>query len=320
MKFLAPVILVLSSACSLDQRPGQSSSPSADPAASAPLILAPEHSRTVSPTTQLDIGVVSLGFSNSTCTATIISKRGHILTARHCVESVLADANMQPGYESSFILNEEAVSDSIWKYPYSEKIKTHLQVPFGLDDKVEYGKIVAIGPGGLYPRFDAELADKTEREKHRLLEEQGFSSGGDFAILEVPALKDRTCKKVTKSLPALGQSIHGISFPCYKREDDSWPQKRVGKSEVYTQTAGAELEGLWLPHGSIVVGMQAESCNSGSPLLNENGDVVAVLHTVLTNDGAGLILGLTVSRIFDFVPEQTRSEILQLNEKCEVSH
>ena len=45
--------------------------------------------RDVSNTSNLELSIFSLGFTNSTCTGTLISNEGHILTARHCLEKAI---------------------------------------------------------------------------------------------------------------------------------------------------------------------------------------------------------------------------------------
>src|SRR5688572_10070929 len=131
-------------------------------AAADRLVLEPGLSRSVSPTTHLGLGVVSLGFVNSTCTASIVSKKGHVITAAHCVESAVLFANIKPNYKSKFLLEEQA-GKSVKRYTYQDAVKTHLEIPFGLDDSVVYGSILSIGKGWLYPRFDIEVKNQEDK-------------------------------------------------------------------------------------------------------------------------------------------------------------
>jgi hypothetical protein len=278
-----------------------------------PLVLPQDLSRTVDESSGFAPGVLSVGFVNSTCTATLISKKGHLLAARHCIEDAIAFANMREGYE--FLVMDQP-TPSIYQYTYTADLTGLLQIPFGLDDAVVYGSVVATGPGTLSPRFDNGLG-ASDKAMHRELTDDGYSAGGDYVILHVPVLADRHCRRLGFDRPAVGATSQIVSFSCFRDPDIPWPHDRAAANSVVAGDEGKEATGHYLPRGGFRISVTARACNSGSPVLNEEGRVHGVLHTVVpVGNGSEEAVAMSVHRIFELLEPQTATFLRGLNAEC----
>jgi len=277
--------------------------------------LGPELVREVSSTSDLNNGIISLGFINSTCTGSIISKKGHVLTARHCIESVLSWAQIRN--PKAIYIETQELGPGLNKYRYLKHDLFDLGIPMGLDERVVYGFDLISGPGNLSPRFTTPRVEK----EHKALAEVGYSAGGDFAILRVPALIDRPCRKVGHQKLSKKARIEMISYGCYKPENgpsNQWPIFRKGEISLLTPTKGVPHQsGFWIPKGNLVAEIEAVVCNSGSPVLDKEDNVVGVLHTTFENkSGDSFMMGITITRIFELIDEDHKSILMDLNQSC----
>ena len=283
-----------------------------------PFVLAEDLVRGVDESSGIEPGILSVGFVNSTCTATIISRKGHLLTARHCIESAISFGTVQGPYD---LYERTQPTADVYKTSYAAAVTGLLHIPFGLDDGVVYGSVVATGPGTLYPRFDTAL-DASDKEVHRKLTDAGYSAGGDFAILHVPALADRDCRKLGHAPPIVGAKSRAISFSCF-RGDDPWPQEREATNSLVTTDVGVEVartDGLseWLARGNFSFPFVADDCNSGSPVFDEHDRVYGVVHTtgLRAVDSAPQTVAMSVSRIFELLNSETATLLRDLNREC----
>jgi hypothetical protein len=274
--------------------------------------------RTVDSTTELNNGVYSLGFLNSSCTGVQISKMGHVLTARHCIEDSVAWGEMLAQKQALKFIDRTEIS----RAPYLVRLKyidsvlrDQFQVPLGLDNKIVYGTLFFSGVGQLVPRFTSELKDVSLRAIHAQWADQGYSDGGDFAVVLIPALKGHKCLKLADRPIEVGERVHSISYPCFKRSGD-WPTRRSGKVSHSSLSAAQEPGEFRITKGNFIVDHDAVNCNSGSPVLNSQGEVTGVLHAVFPS---GVSMVLHTQRALQLMSVRERQIIETLNQACEPS-
>ena len=287
--------------------------------ADSAIILEPELSRVVSNTSYLKNNIYSFGFLNFSCTGAQISKEGHILLARHCIESVIEWGNLRgEGKAISFSIKETLVNEPpLTKYSYQiPALKNQLSFHVGLDDKIIPASIFAIGPGMLLPRFSIE-APEDQRKLHNSFTNLGYSDGGDIAIVLIPSLAGRSCLKLASKVLNENEPVRTISYPCFKDERYDWPQDRKGEVLLSTNEDSQIIEDFHFSKGNFLIGHKTQSCNSGSPVFNSDGEIGGVVHVSLSDEGSGLTMASHVSRLFDFMDVTDKSNLLKLNQSCE---
>lgn len=270
--------------------------------------------RYVDESSNMKIGIYSLGFVKS-CTGVQISRQGHVLTARHCIESSVAQAEILAKAQSIPFTNSEQVASapSLERIDYnSEVLRSQLQIPVGLDGGTVYGTVYSVGPGELNPRFTSEILDPSARETHARLADLGYSDGGDFAIVLIPALKDRKCLKLATQPIELGESVQTVSYPCL-HQDAEWPQVRRGNVNFSSAEDALEMEDFRLTKGNFLISHGAVACNSGSPVFNSRGEIAGVLHTTFSS-GSSMVLH--TEHALALMNVRDRRIVEELNESC----
>lgn len=287
--------------------------------------LKPEWARTVTPSAKMGLSVFSFGFTNSTCTGTLISRQGHILTARHCLESAIVISDQVLGQTATppvEFFNTKELSDNFSIYNFNvPNITKKLEIPVGLDETIVYAKIVGLGQGYLEPRFTGAVVDEKLRQLHQTMSNDGYSVGGDFAIVQIEQLKGLACYRLAKNKPSVGDRVHSIGFPCYKEFGD-WPQNRVAQVETVVSSDGAfaenSLRNFYLPRGSFVTDGVAQECNSGTSVMSNSNEIIGVFHTVFyDNEKQQRSVAISTERILELLPLDVRKELLNLNVECE---
>ncbi len=243
------------------------------------------------------------GFS---CSGTYISDSGHILTALHCVRSCIwsnLEAVKKEQGESWFDFNNkntiyhsvQGVKKSIYDaeidhendptYLRTVKVSTFDLLPEtfkGLkcnmlinSNKVEV-ELLGAGNGHLWPYFPNRLDNEDEKKLWRSLVQQGYGASGDFALLkEIKPRKSISCISITDEELRKGERLHTLSNTCSKKN------KRDGSTVFYDE--GIEATNKFSKYDSFkssqifVSTLNAESCSSGSAVVDEKGDIKGVL-------------------------------------------
>jgi V8-like Glu-specific endopeptidase len=270
--------------------------------------------------------IFPMSFYNGSCTGTLISKEGHILTARHCVDSSIELLQLSGKEEApeiitapDFFLFEKQHKDIHVQTYNLHNITEHLGVPVIVNRTHYYSKIIALGPGTLSPRFSSSLEDpKSDSFRmHSTYSDQGYSSGGDFAIIQIPEFKGRSCYRMTTKEVTSNAKLHSIAYPCLKEDGKDWPQRRKTKKNTFFPK-GKLYETLYIPQGSIISELNMEVCNSGSSLFNEANEIVGVIHSgyLEDTDNTSRAMSISVNRIYELLPPKIRREIKDFNSHC----
>jgi Trypsin-like peptidase domain len=288
----------------------------ADPA----VVLDSRLSRKVSETSVKGNSVYSLGFANSTCSGAQVSKYGHVLLARHCIESVIYFGQSNAKEITTFY-TERTLSElpALSSREYNQyRITTQLNFFVGLDSETVPASVFFVGPGELYPRFSSQISERLLQDSHDQLTDLGYSDGGDLAIVYIPRLAGRSCLSLAQKPVDVGEKVRTVSYPCFNQDGVDWPQVRSGEvlANTLEQAVKVGEQRFRVAKGNFLVGHGAQSCNSGGPVFNAQGEVTGVLHTNLSNQNGGISMVEHVSRLFELMNPSSRDQILFLNQEC----
>lgn len=282
--------------------------------------LEPELSRRVSNTIDLNNGVYSIGFLNSTCTGAQISKEGHVLIARHCIEPSVSWAQTRAS-SPDFFVRESRLSSvpTLIKYTYdNSNLLESLKFYAGLDQSHTEVFIVTAGLGFLYPRFYSELSQSLW-SMHNQLTDEGYSTGADIALVLIPSLSGKKCLKLSQNEALKGQFLKTVSYSCFKEEQGAWPTHHAAEVILDTRVEAKSIEGFRVAKGNFLVDHTSERCNSGSPVFNNHGELVGVVNVSLgrpSDDEPGLTVATHALKVLDFLSDEQKAEVLNLNEGC----
>lgn len=271
------------------------------------------------PTGQFNLSIFSLGLGMA-CTGTLISKRGHVLLASHCIEDQI-QFQFKPQVPIRFFKSEKINSELELIHFNVDNITSYLEVPVRLDNKVSYARITAVGKGLSYPRFVNQAGPAIKGQVIKFVNE-GYSLGGDFAILQLPALAGKSCYRFAEALAKEGDKVHSTSFACSPSERRPWPDFRTSTIVEYSQN-GHETKrhlggySLYIPRGGFLLNFEAWNCNSGSAILNTKNQIIGVLNSVAGQGNQARTMALSTSRMLELMPVKTASLIKKMNKECD---
>jgi len=301
----------------------------------------------------------------SKCTGTQISKAGHILLARHCIESPIYEAEIkwveeqlgriapkwkafarplfdvpldiveqlvpryfertkfgsQDEYRTAEFEIDQFFSNQIRSLKFSMKI---LSTKLYSDAEVPVS-ITSTSPGTVWPRFVGELKDRKWSTAHNHLSDQGYSTGGDFAIIKIDALKNQRCHRLSSESLQSTEKLTRVSFDCFKgQRGTEWPYNVQENIFDIAESKGKYLQnGFYLANGNFITNTEAFPCNSGSPIFNEKKEIAGVLHTVTdfkeNKKSVSRSVYISTKRIFELMGAQLKDQIQKLNKDCETN-
>jgi len=278
-------------------------------------------------TSELGLGIYQIAFANigAGCTGTLISPQGHVLTARHCVESTISIAETMrsswaPQLTTPFETSKEGkVTSTSYNLP---QIYNMLELPIKIDGQVTDATIFATGPGELDPRFPIGLKDPTAIKMHNEMTEKGYSDGGDFVVVQIPKLAGQRCYRLNLDPVSVGAPVKNIAFSELTQEHGTdWPKIENASVILSSSEKGSQLGSMYYPTGSFVTNGQGEHGNSGSAGLNAKNEIVGVLHTQLPVQLNGQMTSYTMyistQRILALIGNKKGEQLLKLNKSCD---
>jgi hypothetical protein len=235
-----------------------------------------------------DPTVIKIEASGGTCTGTYISDEGHILTARHCIHGCLI--------AQGFVQETPLFPEYGWRSPKLYQQNRVAHCPVQLDGQEVEVQVLSSGPGFMIPSEQASLA-LYDREIHQNFLEQGFLHNGDYALLKVDSLpRNKKCRSMARQPILNGDPVHYFGYP--------------SASTGRPQGRNSDGNQLMLAHGEVIPSILQNSCispdtnqagrltqtydrpeiilstvdilpgSSGSSLLNEQGQVVALINSM----------------------------------------
>lgn len=215
------------------------------------------------------------------CSATIVSSYGHVLTALHCIPKCVK------------LNTVKSIKSFQYRTPdrqYISARKATCSLPFAQEGR-RLGnlkaEVVAAGVGYVLSSDAKNLAKELDKYPERRtiysrIIEAGVGVPGDFAILLVPALANRTCAKSAASAPNVAEAIWNIAYPATKTGavfsygQVTYALKEKANYEVKTGAAAAALRVQ--RNGMFISNIDSNEGSSGSGVQSYQGLLVGVLN------------------------------------------
>jgi S1-C subfamily serine protease len=149
---------------------------------------------------------------------------------------------------------------------------------------------------------------------------RGYGEGGDFAIVQIPELKGRSCYRLSQKAVAKGDSVRTVGFPCLKSLG-AWPQARNGVVGNVAGPGGVlaadSKDDFFLPNGTFTTDAEGVDCNSGTAALNSESEIVGVTDAIYMNQKKSMnTMFLSTIRMLELMPAELKQELLKLNSEC----
>lgn len=265
---------------------------------------------------------VRIGADGATCSAVLLSKDGYVATAIHCIEECLKPTwNYRPIVDVDW-LNQKNIFDAV---RVREQVPTRLQCPdfltshyFIWDHRLNNMRIVWMGRG--YITQDEKQIVKLSPSEFSLLKDLNE----DIAILkydfEAGETHDIPCVPIAEKASLPGAPVWALGFPVrggsgyayngYKEyasvgrvraQIDEDPILRGYATEIAANDVGPfwdRQKSLWENEGLLLTTLQAAHGNSGGMILNENGELAALLFSIVKSSdiyNGSSVVGVSLS-------------------------
>jgi V8-like Glu-specific endopeptidase len=224
------------------------------------------------------------------CTGFFVSQSGYLLTAAHCLRSCFENAKIET------VDQRQNPTYKIATYPKS--LKQSFACQYQLQDgSVLRAKVIATGSG--YAEFDDRTAENIPRAVQNKI-----SQIKDYALLKLNLKKKSSCLHLNFSNIAGYEQVSIIGFPvAAKRANGSLDghsaylslghiESSLEKNTDYLSQNFFEnkirlLEGLYNLKTSFISNADLVGGSSGSPVLNNAGDVIGIATDVAAfSDGS----------------------------------
>jgi hypothetical protein len=213
---------------------------------------------------------------DSRCSGVVVSREGHILTARHCLQQCLIQTEVFTPKRSKhgvdfFELNRTKLGTAVCD-----------AVIDGTSTRI---RVVATSPGLIVPA-DYKSFETLEPETYQALRERGFTSQGDFAIVQPETqLSGKSCAQLSAVPAKRGDHVATLGFPSETFRPDG---------------ANSDGESLFVSSGVVVPGIGENSCLQSSDLsaykmatlersFNEDSAILSTVDGVEGSSGSPLI-------------------------------
>jgi hypothetical protein len=234
--------------------------------------------------------VKKLVTSDGECTASYVSRSGHLLTARHCLKNCMIREGLfhmvyEQGTVSYFVLEPEKLG--------------RVECPARLGEEDVDLVIESTSPGILLP-FDENSLKVINQKLYERLVQAGYTSRGDFVIARVKRPEDlpTSCLPLASSPASPGSAVHSFGYPSETKFSDG--ANSDGKS--FYATAGKviptifknsclenqplseyerqKLEDAFDDPADFMSTLDAIFGSSGSPVINSEGRLTGILTNV----------------------------------------
>lgn len=227
--------------------------------------------------TDNDPTVVQLKDRFGSCTGTRISKSGHILTARHCLNACLIGGNL---VESNRLFPEYGYrSPNLYLFKGQQAGVFCTKELDGVEKELE---VLVASPGFMTPSEQGSLWS-LDKEKYLSFLEKGYFHNGDFAILKETVTTSQSCRSVSQRSPLEGEPVQYKGFP--------------GKTTGRPEERNSNGEDFLLGEGVITGSILSADCLSRSA--NQEELVVKYDRPELILSSVDLVPGASGSALLD---------------------
>jgi Trypsin-like peptidase domain len=253
---------------------------------------------------QSTFGLQTKNINSLQGTAFFVGEGGEAFTNLHVVEQCLIEAHAtreELAYSKPVFTDPKNPSSQHFlkkmliaidpKHPITCKSKIFFN---GAQIEADIQVLHVFGPGFLYPKNLIADLTRLDLAARNTLINLGFEGAGDLVLIKAPLLKNSSCLKIaTAKFSSEAPWILNVAYTEVLREtgDAKNPYKLIGdgrKNPIVSfgnGTSAGDLlkldEPLYsaiVPSGTLLASTDAEIGSSGSPLVNEKGEVVAVVR------------------------------------------
>jgi V8-like Glu-specific endopeptidase len=234
--------------------------------------------------------------SGSECSGSVISPDGYVITALHCVQQCISDQKL--GAELEFPTFEGRIFSAIAKPLANNRCEgAQITVEDGSQNSKTYQAIRLVALGRGFTEFnDLKVMSASSAEVKKIAE-----SDLDYVVLKIEDLnRDRLgCIPTAKKADAVGSRVWSIGFPgansgragglssdgrselvSYGRRLQDVSQNEFFRASNLTPEHRARLMAMYLSPGLLVSNMDIYSGESGSMVLNSQGQLQGVTTSV----------------------------------------
>jgi S1-C subfamily serine protease len=250
--------------------------------------------------------------NSSDCSAAFISNDGYVLTAMHCISSCLPNnvLRISGSEKEAYMLYEKTA-------PVKGLICADISAP---ELQLNTAEIVAIGKG--FAEFDDLQIRKIPVEIRKKI----FELRSDFAILKFKVPNPVKCLSLEKK-PSfnINEQTFTLGFPSetFRNQYASDGVKlfisigkitgNVSRSAYLTQNRLSNEDILKLlethPSWDFFIDSDTTDGNSGSPVINEQGNLIGVYHSMMTADSQNqYVTGSSIALKITEIQNQLLSE------------
>lgn len=231
------------------------------------------------------------------CSLVFVGKTGEAITNLHCIEQCLIDAGATT--------NELAHPDPVFIDPKRPERKLYLQkkiVSLPKDGRLDCpglvtqdgkelgsGKIDIVhifGPGFLYPKTLIADLTKVDLPARNALVNSGFEGSGDMVLIKVQNVATNCLIIDFANFDGDPIPLMNLAYTRVLRNqsvigDRKRPIVSMGygsrSKNIFSELDSADFESIF-PIGTILTSTDAEIGASGSPLLNQEGKLIAIVR------------------------------------------
>ncbi len=204
------------------------------------------------------------------CSGTIVSPDGYVLTALHCIASCLTN----PMIEKTIVLPSGQIATGV---ELSRSPRNYCD--FG--QQLGQAEVIALGTTKMIETASMQKVALFSMEDFVFLKKLGFTApagSGDFAILKLQNMSSLQCAKISRRPLIENETIWSLSFPKFAREENNSIKGQAYYTEGLIKfnffEVGSFYSNLYNDPGMFWSTTDAEGGSSGSAVYSTESDEI----------------------------------------------